>query len=61
LCDEDHGEGRRPSRRLLQSQAGLLCREVGLLFSRRETCLLSIGPEMLCRKQGLLHGPEITR
>jgi hypothetical protein len=61
LRDKDDGESRRPSRRLLQGQARLLHCEVGLLFGQRKTRLLSGGREVLCRKQGVLHGPEMNR
>jgi hypothetical protein len=54
LCDEDHGESRCPTRRLLHSEARLLRRKIGLLFERRETRLLQVGTEVLCRQQGLL-------
>jgi hypothetical protein len=54
LRDEDHGESRRPTCRLLHGQARLLRREIGLLFERRETRLLQVGTEVLCRQQGLL-------
>jgi hypothetical protein len=49
LCDKDNGQSRRPTGRLLHSQTRLLRREVGVLFGRCETRLLSIGTEVLCR------------
>jgi hypothetical protein len=61
LCDNDDGESRRPSRRLLQGQACLLHCKVSLLFGQSKTRLLSGRSEVLCRKQGLLHRSEVTR
>jgi hypothetical protein len=61
LCDKDDGESRRPSRRLLQGQACLLRCKISLLFGQPKARLLSGGSEVLCRKQGVLHGPEMNR
>jgi hypothetical protein len=60
LLDDEQDEGRRAGCRLLQSEARLLRRKVGLLLGQPQARMLPGGGEMLRRKQELLHGSEMT-